>query len=89
MANVFSNIWDWLIGLFGKVRKSRLWSVILGLTTAAFFFIVCGMTFCAWPVLFVAFLKELIGVIADRGFDVWDFAATIAGGLIIQLFVIL
>ena len=83
------NIWKWFINLFTEIRRSRLWCIILGLVTAAFFFIVCGMAFCVWPVLFVAFLKELIGVIADRGFDVWDFVATIIGGLIIQLFVIL
>lgn len=83
------NIWKWFINLFTEIRRSRLWCIILGLVTAAFFFIVCGMAFCVWPVLFVAFLKELIGVIADRGFDVWDFVATIVGGLIIQLFVIL
>ena len=83
------NIWKWFTNLFTEIRRSRLWCIILGLVTAAFFFIVCGMAFCVWPVLFVAFLKELIGVMADRGFDVWDFVATIAGGLIIQLFVIL
>ena len=83
------NIWKWFTSLFTEIRRSRLWCIILGLVTAAFFFIVCGMAFCVWPVLFVAFLKELIGVIADHGFDVWDFVAAIIGGLIIQLFVIL
>ncbi len=89
MANIFSNIWNWFIGLFDKVRRSRLWSVILGLVVAAFFAIVCGMAFCVWPVLFVAFLKEFISVFLDKGFDLLDFLAVIIGGLIIQLFVIL
>lgn len=83
------NIWKWIVGLFDKIRKNRLYCIILGLIVAAFFAIVCGMAFCVWPVLFVAFLKEFICVFLDKGFDVWDFAATIVGGLIIQLFVIL
>lgn len=83
------NIWNWFVGLLDKVRKSRLYCVIIGLIVAAFFAIVCGMAFCVWPVLFVAFLKEFISVFLGKGFDVWDFAAMIIGGLFIQLFVIL
>lgn len=86
---IFTNIWNWFVGLLDKIRRDRLYHFIVGLIVAAFFAIVLGMSFCVWPVLFVAFLKEFIDVLCDRGFDLLDFAATIIGGLIIQLFVIL
>jgi hypothetical protein len=89
MKNIIANIWNWFVGLLDKIRRDRLYHFIAGLIFAAFFFIVLGMSFCVWPVIFIAFFKELIDVLCDHGFDLWDFAATIIGGLVIQLFVIL
>lgn len=82
-------IWDWLVGLLNKIRRDRIYHFIAGLIVAAFFCIVLKMKFCVWPVLFVAFIKEFIDQWQDGNFDWIDFAATVCGGLLIQLFAVI
>ena len=47
------------------------------------------MTVCIVPVIFAGFIKEFFDKWTTQEWDWWDFVATCAGGLIIQLFVIL
>ena len=82
-------IWNWFVGLLDKIRRDRLYHFIAGLIFAAFFLIVLGVSLCVWPVVLIGLLKELIDVLCDHGFDVWDFSATAIGGFVIQLFAIL
>lgn len=89
MKNFIRRIWDCFVNLFAGVRRDRLYHFICGLIIAAFFAIVLKMQFCVWPVLFVAFIKEFFDVWTDGDFDWIDLLATVIGGLVIQLFVII
>ncbi len=81
--------YNWFVGLLNKVRRDRIYHFIAGLIIAAFFFIILKMNFCVWPVLFVAFIKEFIDNWQDGNFDWIDLLATVIGGLVIQLLVVL
>lgn len=89
MKEFIIKIWNWFVGLLNKIRRSRIYSFIAGIIIAAFFAIVLSMSFCVWPVFFVGFGKEFIDLWLDKDFNWIDLAATVAGGLIIQLFVII
>ena len=62
---------------------------IAGLIVASFFCIALGMQVCIVPVIVVAFAKELFDGMGLGVADWRDFVATILGGAIIQLFVLL
>ena len=47
------------------------------------------MPVCIVPVIFAAFIKEFFDVWTDGNFDWVDFLATVIGGAVIQLFVII
>ncbi len=82
-------IWNWIVALISKVPYDKWLHFIAGLIIAAFFVIVLKMTVCIVPVIFAGFIKEFFDKWTTQEWDWWDFVATCAGGLIIQLFVIL
>lgn len=88
MKDFIRKIWNWFVGLFGKIRRDRLYHFICGLIIAAFFFIVLHMNVCIVPVVFAAFIKEFFDTWTDGNFDWIDLLATVLGGLVIQLFVV-
>jgi len=89
MRGFVRKIWDWFVNLFNGIRRDRLYHFIAGLIIAALFFIVLKMPVCIVPVIFAAFIKEFFDVWTDGNFDWIDFLATVIGGAVIQLFVII
>lgn len=85
MGKIYEKIVGWLAS-FGVDKYLHF---IAGLIIAAFFAIVLKMDVCIVPVLFAGFIKEAFDEWRYGDFDWRDFAATILGGLIIQLFVYL
>jgi len=89
MKSFIRKIWDAIVRLLCKINYDKLWHIIAGLVIAAFFGISLHMTVCIVPVLAAAFIKEFFDKWTT---DIWewgDFIATIAGGVIIQIFVVL
>lgn len=82
-------IWNWIVALISRVPYDKWLHFIAGLIIATFFAIVLKMTVCIVPVIFAGFIKEFFDKWTTQEWDWWDFVATCAGGLIIQLFVIL
>lgn len=82
-------IWNWIVALISKVPYEKLLYFIAGLIIAAFFFIVLKMKAAIVPAIFAGFIKKFFDQWTTQEWDWWDFVATCAGGLIIQLFVIL
>ena len=89
MKDFIRRIWNWFVNLFANIRRDRLYHFICGLIIAAFFAIVLNMKVCIVPVVFAAFIKEFFDVWTDGNFDWIDLLATVIGGVIIQLFVII
>lgn len=86
MKNIYEKVMGWLRG----VGIDKYWHFIAGLIIAAFFAMVVGVKFCLLPSLVAGLVKELYDGMKSGGkMDVWDFIATIIGGLIIQFFVLL
>jgi hypothetical protein len=81
-------LWNKIVGVICKVSYDKLLHFCAGLILAAFFFIVLGMRFCVCPVICFAFVKELFDMWDDSGFDLRAFFAAIAGGAVIQLFLL-
>jgi len=87
MKGFIKRIWDWLIERLNSIRRDRLYHFIAGLIIAAFFCITLKMgVWCFVPVVFAGFIKEFIDQWRGQDFDWVDFAATLAGGLLIALF---
>lgn len=83
-------IWDKFVAWVLSIPADKRLHFVCGLIIAAFFAIALGMKFCFWPVIFVAFGKEFFDMwTGGQKFDVWDFAATLLGALVPQLFVLL
>lgn len=80
-------IWDWLVGLITKVSYDKWLHCIAGLIIAAFFAIVIRDPWCIAPVAIAGVAKEVFDLITTKKFDWKDLVATVAGGLIIQVFV--
>lgn len=76
------------MALITKVPLDKWLHFIGGLIIAAFFAITLKMQVCIIPAIFAGFIKEFFGLWTTKEWDWWDFAATCAGGLVIQLFVI-
>lgn len=89
MKDFIRKIWDWFVNLFNGIRRDRLYHFIAGLIIAALFYIVLKMPVCIVPVIFAAFIKEFFDVWTDGNFDWIDFLATVIGGAVIQIFVII
>ena len=82
-------IWDKIVALISKVPYDKLLHFIAGVLIAAFFCITLGMKVCIVPVVIIGYAKEFFDMWTSNEADWWDFAATVAGGLIIQIFVLL
>ena len=82
-------IWDKLVALIYKVPFDKWLHFMAGLIIAAFFCITLGMKVCIVPVLFAGFAKEFFDGWTTNQSDWKDFLATLIGGMVIQLFVIL
>lgn len=89
MKDFIRRIWDWFVNLFAGIRRDRLYHFIAGLIIAALFYIVLKMPVCIVPVIFAAFIKEFFDTWTDGNFDWIDLLATVLGGFVIQLFVII
>lgn len=89
MKDFIRRIWDWFVNLFAGIRRDRLYHFIAGLIIAALFCIVLKIPVCIVPVIFAAFIKEFFDTWTDGNFDWIDLLATVLGGFVIQLFVII
>lgn len=78
-----------VLGWFRGIGIDKYWHFIAGMIVAAFFAMVVELEVCILPVLAVGFIKEAVDFIRSYHFNWWDFAATLLGGGIIQLFVYL
>lgn len=76
-----------IVAFFNALTADKYLHLIVGLIVAAFFNIALGMEVCIAPVIVVGFVKELIDEWRYGGADIADFAATVAGGAVIQLIV--
>lgn len=82
-------IYTKLVGLLYEIGADKYIHFIAGLIVASFFCIALGMQVCIVPVIVVSFAKELFDGMGLGEADWRDFVATILGGAIIQLFVLL
>lgn len=88
MKEFIRKIWNAIVGFICKVPYDKWLHFIAGLIIAAFFCIDLKMVVCIVPVVLAGFLKEFFDLWTSDKFDWWDFAATCAGGLVIQIMAI-
>lgn len=67
----------------------KLYHIIAGLIIGALFTIVLPMEVPIIPVMFAAFIKEFIDDWRYGKFDWYDFIATMLGGVVIQIMVVI
>ena len=82
-------IWDRIVAVLLRIPQDKWMHLVAGLIVAAFAAMVCGCRWCIVPALVAGLLKELFDYITTRTADWRDLVATVAGGLIIQIFAIL
>lgn len=82
-------IWNKIVRFFNALSADKYLHFIVGLIVAAFFNIALGMEACIAPAIVAGILKEVIDESNGRKADWADLVATIAGGAVIQLIVIL
>lgn len=82
-------IWNKIVRFFNALSADKYLHFIVGLIVAAFFNIALGMEACIAPAIVAGILKEVIDESNGRKADWADLVATIAGGAVIQLFVLL
>lgn len=81
-------IWDWIVTLIYKVPFDKWLHAFAGIIIAAFFAITLHMEVPIVPAIFAGFFKEFFDKWTTGQWDWWDFAATCAGGALIQVFAI-
>lgn len=79
------HILNWLASL----AADKYLHFIAGLIIASFFYITLGMEVCLVPVIAAGFIKEFIDGWRYGGFCGWDLLATVLGGAVIQIFVMI
>lgn len=89
MENFFRKIWDAIVSFISKVPYDKLLHFIAGVIISAFFCIALNEKYCFFPVIFFAFAKEFFDVWTTKKWDWWDFGATLIGGAVPQVFVLL
>lgn len=89
MKEFIRKIWDAFVCFIPKVTYDKLLHFIAGLLIAAFFDITLGMAACIAPAVLAGFIKESFDLWTTGKWDWRDFAATCAGGLAIQILVVL
>lgn len=83
-------IWDKFVAWVLSIPADKRLHFVCGLVIAAFFGLALGMKFCFWPVIFAAAGKEVFDIFSSgQKFDWKDFLATLLGGLVPQVFVLL
>lgn len=82
-------IWNKIVRFFNALSADKYLHFIAGLIIAAFFAIALGMEACIAPAIVAGILKEVVDESGGRKADWADLVATIAGGAVIQLIVIL
>ena len=83
-------IWDKFVSLLYKVGIDKWYHFIAGVLLAACIFIVFGWRWGPAVVSLIAGIaKEVFDIITTKVYDWQDLAATLAGGLLVQLFVII
>lgn len=82
-------IWNKIVRFFNALSADKYLHFIAGLIIASFFAIALGMEACIAPAIVAGILKEVIDESNGRKADWADLVATIAGGAVIQLIVIL
>lgn len=82
-------ILDKIVRFFNALSADKYLHLIAGLIIASFFAIALGMEACIAPAIVAGILKEVIDESNGRKADWADLVATIAGGAVIQLIVIL
>ena len=82
-------LYDAAVAISNRIDYDKLWHVIAGLVIAAFFSVTLHMKACLVPVVAAAFIKEFFDLWTVGNFNWKDFAATLAGGTVVQLFQIL
>lgn len=82
-------IWDKIVEWILNVPSDKRLHFSAGVIIAAFFAIALGMKFCVFPVIFAALFKEAFDQWTSGEWDWWDIAATVIGGLVPQVFVLL
>lgn len=85
MKKIYAKLVGWLY----EISIDKYLHFIVGLIVASFFGITLDMAVCIVPVIVVAFAKELFDGMGLGVADWRDFTATVLGGAIIQLFVLL
>lgn len=70
-------------------QEDKLYHIIAGLIFAAIFAIVLPIPIPIVPVIFAAFIKEFVYQWRGGKFDWQDFTATLIGGVIIQIMVMI
>lgn len=83
MKKIFNKI----LAFFNALTADKYLHIIAGMVIAAFFNIALGMEVCIAPVITLGFIKEFIDEWRYSGASIADFAATVAGGAVIQLIV--
>lgn len=82
--------WDKFVDVLVRVPDDKMLHFIFGALIAAFFALSLRMGVCIVPVIFFAFAKEFWDSWNDSSlFSFGDLVATLFGGVVIQLFVIL
>lgn len=82
-------IWNKIVRFFNALTVDKYLHFIAGLVIAAVFAIGLHMKACIAPAIVAGILKEVIDESNGRKADWADLVATIAGGAVIQLIVIL
>ena len=85
MKKIYAKLVGWLY----EIGIDKYLHFIAGLIISAFFAIVLDMPICIIPTIVAAFAKELFDGFRYGLWDWFDFTATVLGGAIIQLFVLL
>ena len=80
-------LWNEIVAWVLSIPADKRLHFVCGLIIAVFFAIALDMKFCFWPVIFFAAVKEVFS--SGQKFDWKDFAATLLGAVVPQLFVLL
>lgn len=78
-----------VMAMLNSIGIDKYLHFVAGLIIAAFFAIALGMEACIAPAIVAGILKEVVDESNGRKADWADLVATIAGGAVIQLIVIL
>lgn len=88
MKAFIRKIWDAIVKFICNIPYDKLLHAFVGALIAALFYIDFHMAVCIVPVVFAGFIKEFFDLWTTEKWDWWDFAATCAGGLLIQIMAI-